>query len=215
MMVWSWVAYYLLLPLTGAILAVIFYFVVRGGFFSPQSSFDQTSPFGFAALSALVGLFSPQATLKLKEIAETIFSKPGSGEDSKPQESSATTAPKPAPTINPLSTNSGAAGASVVITGTGFSEDVAVKFGGVPVTDISSKTDTSITVVVPDNPSATGAVDVQVTNGDGQSATLPKAFTYVAAGTTDAATTDELEGDDEIKSNTTDEELPITEGGVE
>jgi cytoskeletal protein RodZ len=85
MMVWSWVGFYLLLPFTGAMLAVIFYFVVRGGFFSPQASFDNTSPFGFAALSALVGLFSPQATLKLKEVAETIFTKPGAGADTKPQ----------------------------------------------------------------------------------------------------------------------------------
>ena len=76
-MVWSWAAFYVLLPFTGAILAVIFYFVVRGGFFSPQASFENTSPFGFAALAALVGLFSPQATLKLKEIAETIFHQAG------------------------------------------------------------------------------------------------------------------------------------------
>lgn len=85
-MVWSWAALYLLLPFTGAILAVIFYFVVRGGFFSPQASFENTSPFGFAALSALVGLFSPQATLKLKEVAETIFTKPGPGKDTKAQD---------------------------------------------------------------------------------------------------------------------------------
>ena len=84
-MVWSWVGFFVLLPFTGAILAVIFYFVVRGGFFSPQASFENTSPFGFAALSALVGLFSPQATLKLKEIAETIFTKPAAGGDAKSQ----------------------------------------------------------------------------------------------------------------------------------
>lgn len=89
MMVWSWVGFYLLLPFTGAILSVIFYFVVRGGFFSPQASFENTSPFGFAALSALVGLFSPQATLKLKEVAETIFTKPESGADASAQGSSA------------------------------------------------------------------------------------------------------------------------------
>lgn len=85
-MVWSWAAFYMLLPLTGSILAVIFYFVVRGGFFSPQASFENTSPFGFAALSALVGLFSPQATLKLKEVAETIFSKPAPGKNAEVQE---------------------------------------------------------------------------------------------------------------------------------
>lgn len=97
MMVWSWVAFYLLLPFTGAILSVVFYFVVRGGFFSPQASFDHTSPFGFAALSALVGLFSPQATLKLKEVAETIFTKPGAGTDAKAQPASAQVPPETPP----------------------------------------------------------------------------------------------------------------------
>jgi hypothetical protein len=62
----------------------MFYFVIRGGFFSPQSDFSQTSPFGFAALSAMVGLFSEQAVLKLKQVAETILSKPESGADPTP-----------------------------------------------------------------------------------------------------------------------------------
>jgi hypothetical protein len=214
-MVWSWVAFYLLLPVTGAILAVIFYFVVRGGFFSPQSSFENTSPFGFAALAALVGLFSPQATLKLKEIAETIFSKPGAGADNKPQEStSQATPPKPAPTITSVTPASRAVNESVVIAGTNFSDGVVVKFGGVAGT-VSSSSDSSITVTVPANPSATGPVDVQVANSDGQSVALSQGFTYVAGGIADAAAVDELDGHDEIKSNTTDEELPITEGGVE
>lgn len=214
-MVWSWVAFYLLLPLTGAILATIFYFVVRGGFFSSQASFETTSPFGFAALSALVGLFSPQATLKLKEIAETIFAKPAAGADPKPQESSPQTpSPKAAPTISSVTPASAAARDSVVINGTGFSAGAAVKFGGVAAV-VSAVSDTSVTVVVPENPAATGPVDVEVTNSNGQSVTLPQGFTYVAGGAADAAAVDELDGHDEVKPNTTDEELPITEGGVE
>jgi len=47
-----------------------FYFIVRGDFFSSSAPVETTSPFGFIALSALVGLFSPQATLKLKDIAD-------------------------------------------------------------------------------------------------------------------------------------------------
>jgi hypothetical protein len=214
-MIWSWVAFYVLLPLTGGILATIFYFVVRGGFFSSTASFENTSPFGFAALSALVGLFSPQATLKLKEIAETIFAKPAAGADNKPQESTTPApSPKPAPTITSVTPNSGAATDSVVIAGTGFSEGVVVTFGGVP-GSVSSVSDTSITVLVPANPSATAPVDVEVKNSGGQSVTSSQRYTYVAASATDAATVDELDGHEEIKSNTTDEELPITEGGVE
>jgi len=210
-MIWSWVAFYILLPVTGGILATIFYFVVRGGFFSSTAKFETTSPFGFVALSALVGLFSPQATLKLKDIAETIFSKPAAGADNKPQGSTSQT-PKPAPTITSVTPNTGPANASVVIAGTNFSEGVVVKFGGVE-GSVSSVSDTSLTVVVPVNPAAAGPVDVQVSNA-GQSVTFAQGFTYVAGDATDAAATDELDGHDEIKSNTTDEELPITEGGV-
>jgi hypothetical protein len=80
----SWLAKYFVMPFTGSALSVMFYFVIRGGFFSPQSDFSQTSPFGFAALSAMVGLFSEQAVLKLKQVAETILSKPESGADPMP-----------------------------------------------------------------------------------------------------------------------------------
>ena len=59
----SWLPMYYLLPCSGAILAVIFYLVIRGGFFSPESSYRATSPFSFAALAALVGMFSQQAVL--------------------------------------------------------------------------------------------------------------------------------------------------------
>jgi phosphatidylglycerophosphate synthase len=84
-LVWSWTGKYMLMPFSGSALAVVFYFVIRGGFFSPQAGFSQTSPFGFAALSAMVGLFSEQAVLKLKQVAETVLSRPERGADSQPQ----------------------------------------------------------------------------------------------------------------------------------
>jgi len=81
----SWVAKYLMQPFAGTALAVVFYLVVRAGFFSPHAGFEETSPFGFAASAALVGMFSEQAVLKLKEVAETILAKPKPGADAKPQ----------------------------------------------------------------------------------------------------------------------------------
>ena len=84
-LVMSWMAMYFMLPFAGAALALVFYLVVRGGFFSPQSSFQQTSPFGFAAFSALIGMFSSQAVLKLKEVAEVLLSKPQIGANPEPQ----------------------------------------------------------------------------------------------------------------------------------
>ena len=70
----SWTLMYFLLPFVGSSLSVIFYFVLRGGLFSPQASIDATSPFGFAGISGLVGMFSNKAALKLQEIADSIFS---------------------------------------------------------------------------------------------------------------------------------------------
>lgn len=77
----SWLLYYYLRPFMGAGLAAIFYFVIRGGFFSPTANFSETSPFGFCALATLIGLFSENAVLKLKDIADVFFVKPKTGAD--------------------------------------------------------------------------------------------------------------------------------------
>jgi hypothetical protein len=82
----SWLAMYVLLPFVGATLGLVFYLVIRGGFFSPQATVEQTSPFGFAALAGLVGMFSQQAVLKLKQVVETLLTEAPKGEDAKPQE---------------------------------------------------------------------------------------------------------------------------------
>jgi hypothetical protein len=42
----------------------------------PAKRISQTSPFGFAIISAVIRLFSEQAVLKLKQVAKTIFAKP-------------------------------------------------------------------------------------------------------------------------------------------
>ena len=85
-LVLRWVTMYILLPFVGATLALVFYFVIRGGFFSPQTTVQQTSPFGFAALSGLVGLFSEQAVLKLKAVPDILLAKPKPGANARPQE---------------------------------------------------------------------------------------------------------------------------------
>lgn len=51
--------------------------------FSPQAIFPQTGALGFAALSAIIGLFSERVLLKLKPLAEIIFFKLERGADSK------------------------------------------------------------------------------------------------------------------------------------
>jgi hypothetical protein len=69
---WSWVLWIFMRVPTGMALALAFYFVVRGGFVSSVSAGAGT-PYAYAGLAALVGMFALQTTDKLKEIFEIIF----------------------------------------------------------------------------------------------------------------------------------------------
>lgn len=84
-LVWSWAPMYFLLPFIGATMAVIFYVIVRGGFLNTQPGKDTSLV--IIAIASLVGLFSQQAALKLNDIANAVFTKPGQGADNKPQAS--------------------------------------------------------------------------------------------------------------------------------
>ncbi len=70
----SWTWWYLLRPFIGMALALIFYVVIRGGFFSSGANTTQyVNEFGVIAIAALAGLFSKQATDKLREVFDTLF----------------------------------------------------------------------------------------------------------------------------------------------
>jgi hypothetical protein len=69
----SWVPWYLMRIIVGVLLALVLYFAFRGGFFSGSSTSSAVNPYGIAALAALAGLFSKQATDKLREVFETLF----------------------------------------------------------------------------------------------------------------------------------------------
>ena len=85
---WCWVMKYIMQPFVGGTLALVFYFVLRAGLFSTQASVQSASLLGFAGISSLVGMFSDQAVLKLKVIAETILTRPKPGADAVPQDDS-------------------------------------------------------------------------------------------------------------------------------
>jgi hypothetical protein len=77
----SWTWWYMLRPFIGVSLAIIFYFVVRGGFLSAGADASDTSPYGFAALAGLVGMFSKQATDKLEELfGDLLVTRKGGGD---------------------------------------------------------------------------------------------------------------------------------------
>jgi hypothetical protein len=68
---WGW--WYVLRPWIGSALALVVYFVLRAGLITGSGDAGSAmNPHGVAALSGLSGMFSPQATEKLREIFENI-----------------------------------------------------------------------------------------------------------------------------------------------
>ena len=64
----SWLWWYLLQPVAGMALALLFYVAIRGGLFAPGSYSGAVNTYGVAGVSGLVGMFSRQATDKLGEV---------------------------------------------------------------------------------------------------------------------------------------------------
>ncbi len=69
----SWVWWYILRPFIGMALALIFYFVIRGGLIFLSAEGGDINPYGIAAVAGLVGMFSKQGTDKLKELFDNLF----------------------------------------------------------------------------------------------------------------------------------------------
>jgi hypothetical protein len=168
----SWLLMYLLLPFNGAGLALLFYLIIRGGI-SSQAPITQSSVDGYAAMAALVGLFSREAQAKLKKVAESFFSTAAKGND---QATTSTTLSITG--ITPASDTS-AGGKTVTITGTGFSAGSQVKFGDVHAENVNVASGTQLTVTAPAH--APGVVDVEVATSSGTKASSSRAFTYTDA----------------------------------
>jgi len=65
----SWLVQYFLTPFVAASLALVFYFVIRAGFFTENTNAQNMNVYGFAGLAGLVGLFSTMAVNKLRRMA--------------------------------------------------------------------------------------------------------------------------------------------------
>ncbi len=173
---WSWAAMYILLPFVGALIGTVFYLLVRGGLTSTLA--NVSSVYGYAAISALVGLFSDEAILQLKQIANKILTPAEQGRDAAPQHAAAPpSAAAPPPKISGVSPATGiAAGStSVVIKGDNFNQGAKVNLGGTSAT-VGVITKGSIAITTPAH--TVGAVDVEVVNADGQKDILRGGFTY-------------------------------------
>ncbi len=163
----SWLLMYILLPFSGGGLAVLFYLIIRGGI-SAQAPTNPSSLDGYAAIAALVGMFSQEALQKLKQLAAAIFTNAESGKD---PAIPALKISGIAPSVGPI-----AGGTQVTISGTGFAAGNQVTFGGVVATVVAAVSTTQLTATTP--PHAAGVVDIEVSNGPGQRSSLLKSFTY-------------------------------------
>lgn len=179
----SWVPMYFTLPFSGAAVAVVFYLIIRGGLFT--FSINKDISLVVVAIAAITGLFSQQAALKLRDIANAVLTKPGAGDDAHPQTSlpvgvGAPIGAAPAPTVTSIDpvhgTTSG--GTPVTITGTNFTKGSIVNFGDKAATDIEFVDVTKIKAKTPKH--EPGKVDLAVANADGKSGTLLQGYDYTS-----------------------------------
>lgn len=78
----SWLPFYYLSPVSGAMVAFVAYLAIRGGFFSAEATTAEANIFMFVALATIAGLFSNQVLEKLRKVAETAFDKAPPGKNS-------------------------------------------------------------------------------------------------------------------------------------
>lgn len=122
----SWFWWYLIRPLIGSGLALVFYFVIRGGLLAANTEGSSVSHYGVAAFAALAGLFTERATRKLQELFETLFKTDDRPPDKLTEAPAGVQLEVKAGTV----VKAGAAGQAVEITGGGFSDKTTAQVGG-------------------------------------------------------------------------------------
>lgn len=104
----NWVLWYLFRPFSGALLALMFYLIIRGGFV-PQVNVGSAGFYGIIGLAGLIGLFSKQALDKLSDLFDVIFASDRNDRD-RLKDPLKDTAPHPVPEITSLAPEAMAAG---------------------------------------------------------------------------------------------------------
>lgn len=123
----SWRWWYVVRLPVGSVLAVILYFVLRGGLLSVGTGADAISPYGIGAVAGLAGMFSKQAIDKLDEVFRTLFATSKGGDASREDKlGEGVTVTGATPSSLPVRSTA----LSVGLVGTGFSEGMTVTVGG-------------------------------------------------------------------------------------
>jgi hypothetical protein len=114
----SWLLMYFSLPFVGAVLGLVVYLVLRGGLTTSIAQPADINPYGMAAVSALVGMFSRETSEKLRTVFATLLAPAEAGRDQ--------ALPPRVVSVRPAE---GTPGTVVTIQGTGLSSALAVSFG--------------------------------------------------------------------------------------
>jgi len=112
---YRWFAYYIGMVFVSAGLATIVYVVIRGGIVSGKAAPTDINPYGFAAIGAIVGLFSEQALEMLRRVATDFFAQAPQGADRAPNTNAGTASPVVAPTVQALDPQSVAASTATLV----------------------------------------------------------------------------------------------------
>lgn len=128
----AWLWWFVFRPVSGALLALVFYFSVRGGLLLlVEGDATEIRVSGIAAISMLVGLFTEQATHKLKELFDTLFAvKNEPKHDAENQQTSAADVDTPTLLVNgldPKQIKQGSPDSKVAILGENLTSDLSVK----------------------------------------------------------------------------------------
>lgn len=123
----SWVWWFVLRVPIGMILAVLVYFLIRGGLLAGGGNATDLSPFGIAAICGLSGMFSKQAIDKMREIFDNLF-RTESGD------SRGDKLDNPVPTIEnvyPIDFEVGTDEARILVTGENYNSSSVVRINGI------------------------------------------------------------------------------------
>ena len=164
---WSW--FYLLRPVIGMSLALVFYFVVRGGFLTTSGGAKDINPYGIAALAGLVGMFSKQATDKLSEVFTTLFrAAAGEGDDKRKGSLNHDGAAITITGVDPKSVPPGSPDQTITISGTNFVAGCKVSLNDVGLAT-TFESETKVTAKIPAaSLVAAGTSKLTVVNPDGK-----------------------------------------------
>ena len=166
----SWLWYLVLRTPIGIALALLFYVVLRGGLIAPTLSsaapngdskshaWTLLNPYGLAAIAAMAGMFSKQATDKLSEVFDTLFKTDSPVDRRDPLNQP----PMISGTDPAVLTVDGAT--ELAVNGQNFSKDCAALVNG-ETRDVKWQSDTRLTVtLLPKDVSAAGDLVVIVSN---------------------------------------------------